>query len=149
MCAQMAEVARQRTLAARELLCANVLDAALRTLSCKPYKSNDKSSKVDACMELFRNKFLPRVNWDGRCKEVVKSYHRLRHRNAHPDWLTNEGGGLSDDAREQSLDDMIRLAWFCGYMILAMAGLENLEPKFPGPHEDWGPLITVTGVSPQ
>jgi len=144
MCVQMAEVCRQDTLAAKELLCANILDAGLRTLAGKPYKRSDPSTKIEANMAMFCAKYFSNDVWKGCCEGVVATYHDLRHRNAHPDWLTTEGGGLSDNQLERSLDGMIRLSWFYGYMILAMAGFKSLEPKFPCPHKDWDPLITIT-----
>lgn len=147
MCAQMAEACQQQTRAAEELLCANILDAGLRTLAGKPYKRKYKATKIDANMDRFREKYLPGEDWKAACERALQGYHRLRHRNAHPDWLTEEGGGLSDTELAKGLDDMIHLTWFYGYMVLALAGFENLEPKFPTAHGEWAPLLTYTSGS--
>ncbi|MHC4695888.1 MAG: hypothetical protein ACYTFA_03985 [Planctomycetota bacterium] len=144
MCAQMAEAARQQTMVAQEWICANVLDAALRTLEGRPYKRKDRETYTEACMDAFREQYLSPEAWAAPCQTALNVYRGLRHRNAHPDWLTQEGGGLSRESVERSTDDMIWLAWFYGYMILAMAGLPDLRPHFPTPHRAWKPLITIT-----
>lgn len=138
---QMAEAAQQRTRAGRELLCATILEAALRTVFSIPF-SNKKPATFNVEKELsrFRDTYLT-TSWTPVCKDVIKRFRRLRHRNAHPDWMTQEGGGMSSEALEDSLDDMIRLARFYGYMILAMAGVEGLIPRFPKPIRDQGASI--------
>lgn len=143
--AQMTEASQQQTRAGQELLCANVLDAALRTLIAgKPYDIRDGSTKLPAVMNKFRQKYLSARVWKRPCKRVVEAYNDLRHRNAHPDWLTTAGGGLSDSGLQKSLDYMICLAWFYGYMILSLAGFKKLKPKFPGPHKEWPAILTFT-----
>ncbi len=145
--AQITEAHRQQTRAARELLCANTLDAALRTLFGKPYRRNDRETKIEALMENFRIKYLTEA-WVDACTSVLRAYGRLRHKNAHPDWLTGKGGGLSDVDVDKRFDDLLRVIWFCGYMTQALAGFEDLEPKFPAPHREWGPLLTQTSGAP-
>lgn len=145
MCQQMAEAARQQTRAAQELLCANVLDAALRTLVAgKPYNHDDGATKIPANMDSFRQKYLSAEVWKQPCKRALDAYNNLRHRNAHPDWLSISAGAVTDDAVTQSLDALIRLARFYGYMVLAMADFRDLEPEFPAPHKEWGPSLTYT-----
>ncbi len=39
--------------------------------------------------------------------------------------------GLSEKKLTESLNDMILLSRFYGYMILALAGFDNLKPEFP------------------
>jgi hypothetical protein len=56
---------------------------------------------------------------------------RLRHRNAHPDWLTTPNGVLSKEELKESTKDLIFLSRFYGYMILALAGFKEVEPLFP------------------
>ncbi len=143
MCAQMADASRQRTRAGRELLCATILEAALRTLDSHPFALGDRSWKIRHSMDTFRNKYLG-PKWVSACAEALTAQKRLRHRNAHPDWVTDERGEALNAALEQSLDDTLRLVWFYGYVILALAGCPNLEPKFPKPHKQWGPMMTVT-----
>jgi antitoxin ParD1/3/4 len=74
----------------------------------------------------------------------MKAHTYLRDRNAHPDWLFSQGGSLSEAEQVQSLDSMILLSRFYGYMILALAGFKNLDPIFPPPHETWGAAATLT-----
>lgn len=140
MCTQMALACRQPVPAAQELLCANILDAALRTLLNLPYK---KCKKIERLMSKFRDHYLSDTRWDDACEQALAAYRRLRHRNAHPDWLIDQGGALSRQTLETRFDDLIRLAWFYGYMILALAGLQDLEPKFPASHKNWNPVLTV------
>jgi hypothetical protein len=148
MCAQVAEAARQTTRAARELLCANVLDASLRTLYGKPYQvRGGKRTTIETCMQGFRKRYLRGSEWDQPCKRVLRTYHDLRDRNAHPDWLTRTGAAEFRLNPEQSIDHTVRLALFYGYMILALAGFDDLKPEFPAAHKDWPPTLTMT--SPQ
>lgn len=37
----------------------------------------------------------------------------------------------------------ILLSRFYGYMILALAGFKDLEPKFPIPFNKWGAIMTM------
>ncbi len=67
----------------------------------------------------------------------------MRHRNAHPDFLLKKGGYLSEEYREKSVDDMIYLSRFYGYMILAMAGFQDLEPQFPPPFAEWKATVKI------
>jgi antitoxin ParD1/3/4 len=76
----------------------------------------------------------------------MKAHTYLRDRNAHPDWLFSQGGSLSEAEQVQSLDNMLLLSRFYGYMILALAGFKNLEPIFPPPHKTSGAAATVTRV---
>lgn len=147
ICAQIAEATQQRTRAAMELLCSTVLEAVLRTIYEQPFQRGDHSFKIRESIDCFRDDYLT-PQWKDACDKALLSRESLRNRNAHPDWLTGHGGGMSTPALQKSLDDMIHLAWFYGYMILAMAGFKNLEPNLPGPHEDWGSLITMSRGDP-
>lgn len=148
ICAQMAEATRQETRAAQELLCSTILEAALRTIDGHPFSAGDKTWNIRTSMQRFRIEHLSDA-WTSACDAALDVRKRLRHRNAHPDWLTTEGGGLSDAGEGKRLDDMIRLAWFYGYMILALAKFRNLEPKFPASYKTWKPILTVTRSSGQ
>lgn len=141
--AQLSEASRQKTRQATELLLSTTLEAALRTINQHAFKEHDKSWKIYAGMEQFRKRFLS-DSWKQSCDKALQAYRRLRHRNAHPDWLFSQGGSLSSEEMEKSLDDMIFLSRFYGYMILTLAGFKDIEPKFPIPHKEWKPLMTVT-----
>lgn len=141
---QMAEAARQRTLQATELLLSTILEAALRTLDNHPFKPGDDSWEIRKSMNRFRRKYLS-DEWVGACYGALEARKRLRHRNAHPDWLAAVGGSLSTE-EEEALDDMVFMSRFYGHMMLALAGQRNLQPNFPAPHKMWGPAISlVTG----
>jgi hypothetical protein len=135
---QLVEASRQETWQATELLCSTILEAALRSIDNHAFKKGDYSWKIKASLEQFRSHFLSEA-WREACHRVLDVRERLRHRNAHPDWLTRPGGALSPKEQADSLDDMIYLTRFYGYMILAMAGFKNLEPKFPTPIAQWTP----------
>ena len=68
----------------------------------------------------------------------------MRHRNAHPDWLTIRGGALEEPSLERSLDDIVFLSAFYGYMVRSLAGFKDLKPRFPKPMKDWRPVMTIT-----
>jgi len=142
---QMLASSKQNTRQAQELLISTVLEAALRTVDNHPFKEGDQSWNIRSSMESFLNQYLT-TEWKESCEKALEARKRLRHRNAHPDWLYFEGGALSDEEREKSLDDMIFLSKFYGYMILALVGFKGIEPKFPKPHKDWDAMITHTST---
>ena len=129
----MVEASRQKTLQGRELLISTILEAVLRTIDRKPTKRKKDSWKCQTSLRDFRIEYLP-SGWTRTCGNVRKAFDRLRNRNAHPDWLISEGGGLSDEELNKSLNDIILLSRFYGYMILALAGFKDLKPEFPLPH---------------
>jgi len=132
MFGQMATVTEQRTWQARELLLSTILEAALRTLEEHPFREGDYSFNRRDAMERFREDYLS-PTWTGACERALTTYDRLRHRNSHPDWLYEETGTLSEDRRNQAYNDMVFLSQFYGYyMMLALAGVQGLNPEFPG-----------------
>jgi hypothetical protein len=142
---QLVEACRQESWQATELLCSTILEAALRSVGNYAFREGDHGWHVKPHLEQFRKQFLSDT-WREACDRVLKAQTRLRNRNAHPDWLTRPGGALSAKEQADSLDDMIYLTRFYGYMILAMAGFRNLEPRFPAPIAQWGPgMIRGTG----
>jgi hypothetical protein len=142
---QVVEASQQKSWAARELLLATILEAALRTLNNDPFvQGKSKSDVVIRYLSPFVNdKILAAVddeqrkaNWKKVRRNVEKFLVKLRHRNAHPDWLTGEHGSWSHEQLEESFYMQRFMAWFYGYMILAMAGCKNLEPIFPESPEE-------------
>ncbi|MDB6066555.1 MAG: hypothetical protein JWR26_2763 [Pedosphaera sp.] len=129
---QMADASRQETWQCRELLLSTILEAIFRTINNRPFKAGGfyraKDRKED--MERFQRKFLAE-KWGRACENALRIHTRLRHRNAHPDWLTTPNGVLSKEELRQSTANLIFLSRFYGYMILAMAGFKDLEPLFP------------------
>jgi len=129
---QMAEATRQKSFQATELLLATILEAALRTLQEKPYKSGKKRRRrldLKQALEKFRSRYLTE-KWLSWCDKACKVQKCLRHRNAHPDWLFVEGNPKSDKWREKALKDMIFLSRFYGFMMLALSGEKDIEPEF-------------------
>jgi len=136
---QMVEARVQKNSQTRELLLSTILEAALRTIYNKPFVS-EGTYCVEQGIKLFRDNYLSR-EWKEACKDAIAAHKRLRHRNAHPDWLFSKGGALSHQKSEEALDDMIFLSRFYGYMILALSKFEGLTPNFPQPHKDQSPLV--------
>lgn len=142
---QVLEASRQRSWQAKELLVSTALEAALRSIDGVPFKTKKSKNKVweiEASLEGFRQKYLS-SEWTSKLQRVRVAHFRLRDRNSHPDWLLGTGGAMATSAIEASLDDMILLTRFYGYMILALSGKKGLEPAFPIPHRNWRPLILV------
>jgi len=142
---QMVEASRQQSRQASELLISTILEAALRSIDQRPFTpKRDNSWNVGKGLENFFNQYLPSEKWSNIRKQVMRAHSYLRDRNAHPDWLFSQGGSLSEAEQVQSLDSMILLSRFYGYMILALAGCKDLEPIFPPPHQTWRAAATLT-----
>ncbi len=140
----MLEASREQSWYGTELRLSVILEATLRTIYKHTFQSGDNSKGlIQSRLKDFRATYLSN-EWRNVCKQVLKEFERLRHRNAHPDWLFSQGGSLSEAEQVQSLDSMILLSRFYGYMILALAGFKDLEPIFPPPHETWGAAATLT-----
>ena len=140
---QIAEAQRQETDAAQELLLATILEAALRTLEEHPATEKVRNPFVESGLAKFRQRYLSR-RWKRYCTRALDAYRRLRHRNAHPDWLTTGAGQDVGAKPTQALDDMVYLARFYGHMMTALAGWKDPTPSFFPPYATWGPSMTVT-----
>lgn len=132
---QMAEASRQQTRHGQELLLATILEAILRTLYKVPFQEQKSGTKPPPykrkdLMEKFRTEFLS-DKWIKACERALEVHTKLRHRNAHPDWLTSPDGTLSKEQLKKSSVGLVFLSRFYGYMILAMAGVKDLQPLFP------------------
>jgi hypothetical protein len=129
---QMADASRQKTGQGQELLLATILEAVFRTINNRPFKVGDyyPEKKRRADMEQFRTNFFS-DKWVRACDRALELHSKLRHRNAHPDWLTSPDGTLSKKQLKESYADSVFLSRFYGYMILGMAGFKDLEPRFP------------------
>lgn len=142
---QLIEASRQTNWQVTELLVATILEAALRNIDSQPFqtkKSKSQKWNVGNSLRNFIDSYLSE-DWKDYYSRVMRAHTYLRDRNAHPDWLFTKGGSLSEEEREKSLDSMIFLSRFYGYMILALAGFKNLKPYFPKPHSEWGAAITI------
>ena len=118
-----------------------ILEAALRTLFGHPFVSGDRTFNIGRRLTEFRKKYLD-DEWTAACKSALGARSRLRHRNAHPDWLSSADGSESPARYTQALDDIIFLCHFYGYMVLAVAGIQ-VKPRFPISHTEWPPLYDV------
>ena len=136
MFCQMVDASRQKTTQGQELLLATILEAGLRTLYNLPFQERKIGSSTTPAfnrktlMEKFRNDFLS-DKWIKACDKALELHTKLRHRNAHPDWLTSSDGTLSKEQLKESYAASIFLSRFYGYMILGMAGFKDIEPRFP------------------
>lgn len=142
---QMIEASLQGNWQVTELLVSTILEAALRNIDNQPFQAKKGKSKewnVGSSLKIFLGKHFPKQS-DELNGRIMKAHTYLRDRNAHPDWLFTQGGALSDDELEKSLDNMIFLSRFYGYMILALAGVSVTEIRFPLPHKDWQPSFIM------
>jgi hypothetical protein len=118
---QLADAARQQTWQARELLVSTILEAALRSLYNKPF-APEKTKRTDTFSlegtpKQFRDSYLSvdveiGRQWKKIISKVVETQRRLRDRNAHPDWLSGQGGAYSPTEMENAMNDMIFLSRF-------------------------------------
>jgi len=83
---QMAEAARQETWQGTALLLTTVLEAALRTLEGHPFQLDDRSFNLRIAFRNFRERYFSE-EWVDLFERAYQTFRRLRHRNAHPDWL--------------------------------------------------------------
>lgn len=130
---QLKEAESQQSIAAQELLTATILEAALRTLYRVPFLEKQKSQfAVD---HYLKNQFIPQYadgkRWRETRKTVIKAFERMRHRNAHPDWLVKDDSIYSDNRISDTYLDLRIMIKFYQQMILLMAGIENIETELP------------------
>lgn len=129
---RMFVVAGQQNREAAQLLLGTLLEGLLRTIDNHPARPGDYSWKIRRSMQSFQLRYLS-CAWTSSCENVLASYDRLRNRNAHPDWLFQSTTRSLHESILQASSDMQLLGAFYGYMILAVAGVPGLKPKFPGP----------------
>ncbi len=141
---QLLDANKQRSLEGIQFICASALGGALRTLFEMPVaeRRKDDQFNISRAVTRFREQYLSN-DWRRDCGKLTKAFTRLRTRAAHPDWLYTSGGQLSDEQIEQTLDDLVFVSRWLGYMLLAICGFEGLEPRFPAPRSHWGPVVTI------
>ena len=140
---QIVAASQQQTRPGKELMLSTILEAVLRNVDERPFVEGDGTWDIGESLRNFQKKYFSQT-WEDACNKALRARKRLRHRNAHPDWLFSQGGSLSDEEMEKSLDDMIFLSRFYGYMIKALAGFRNLKPEFPKPYKEWEPMMVRT-----
>ena len=147
---QLVAAANQPTWQATEFLCATILEATLRSIGGQPFTAKKGKDTFVArhALEDFRQRYLS-DEWRDPCRLVVRSFHILRDRTAHPDWLGESGSSYAQRPTPEALDHVVRLCRFYGFLILALSGETGLKPRFPLPHANWGPLYTFTRNKPK
>lgn len=122
----------QRFRSAKELIASTALEAALRTVSGAPFVEGSgrrANWTAAASMTAFRDRYLD-LSWRKPCKRAVAAHERLRHRNAHPDWIREGKGSQSPESRLAAYEDLRFLIRFYGQMILALSGWRPMDPAF-------------------
>ena len=126
----MMSAARAPNYHTKELLIATILEAIFRNIEKKPFKRDGKSLSMKNLIPRFCKQYLS-PEWFDVCDNMLDLHKELRDRNAHPDWLFEQDGSLSEEETTKSFNDMILLSRFYGYLILAFSGEKNIKPKFP------------------
>lgn len=125
---QLFAAALQQWWQSRELLVATTLEGALRSLYKEPLRQGQqRRDYVGTRLIDFQKDYLA-APWTSARRASVNAFRRLRLRNAHPDWLVEANGKLSEEELCQSAADMQLLARFYGAMILGIAGINDLDP---------------------
>jgi hypothetical protein len=126
---QMVRARQQSRWDDTELILSTALEGTLRALD--GVASSDRGWKLDDSLARFQKTYLSPA-WRYVRKHAVDVFERLRHSTAHPDWILDKMALPAEAARSQSFDDLRFLSRFYGYMILALAGVPNLQPVFGG-----------------
>ena len=132
---QMVSAVQQPNYHARELLISTILEAIFRNLEKKPFGRKGKKISIKNSLGKFRVTYLS-DQWIEKCDEISNIQKELRDRNAHPDWLYEKSGSLSENEIAKSFNDMIYLSRFYGYMILALAEFRDINPNFPARYDE-------------
>jgi hypothetical protein len=112
-----------------ELILSTALEGALRALD--GVRSSDRSWTVDGSLARFKQKYLS-PSWRIACKRALTAFEHLRHSTAHPDWILDKTALSAETERSESFNDLRFLSRFYGYMILALAGVQSIQPVFGG-----------------
>ena len=145
---QMVDASAQKNAYIMELLISTTLEAILRNIDNQPFNSGGAKWNVGCSLHAFLKKYFDSCyDIDSLKVKIMKAHSSLRDRNAHPDWLFTQGGNLSKEQQEKSFDNMIFLANFYGYIILALLGFQDIQLKFPMPISQWGAILTITPSS--
>jgi len=120
----------QRAWGLPELLVAIALEGLLRSLEGRPFEPGDWYDAKKSLSALRKTRF-PSVTND-ECDAAIEAYKRLRHRNAHPDWLTTDQR-LSRDELTRSSADKSLLSKLYGRILFEVAGLPEVASRIrPG-----------------
>ncbi len=126
---QMVRAKRQDRWDDAELILSTALEGALRAL--EDVRSSDRKWDLGAALARFRGKYLS-SEWRLACKRAITAFEHLRHSTAHPDWIVDKMAFTAEAERSASFRDLLFLSRFYGYMILALAGAQDVQPTFGG-----------------
>lgn len=118
----------QRAWGISELLVATVLEGLLRSLEKRPFQPGQRYDVSKSLLRLRRTHY-PLVE-EVECHSAIEAYRRLRHRNAHPDWLT-ESQRLSHEELTQSSADKSTLSHLYGRILFQVAGMPDTASRIP------------------
>lgn len=123
---QLLDAERQHSLGSSELLVALLLEGVVPTLGNAPFVEWAPFNPEPTLMALRSSRF-PSVS-ESQCQAALAARKRLRHRNAHPEWLTADQR-LATPAITQSFEDMSSLSWLYGRIILEASGVQALADR--------------------
>ncbi|MCZ7662714.1 MAG: hypothetical protein M5U22_07160 [Thermoleophilia bacterium] len=120
---------QQPTWYGRKLMVGTWLEAALRSYYEKPLSRPNQSWTVEKGLKDFQEHYLGSA-WKAVKNDVLRSFSRIRHSTAHPDWVPTPAE-RDNPATAQEMADLQLLSWFYGRMVLALAGVAGLKPEVP------------------
>lgn len=114
-------------------LIASSLEAFLRTFENMPRTGSRSTDSwhLDKSLKNFQERYLSgekRNDWKKVCTKAKQYYAFLRNKAGHPDWLASDNLIKAGKSSEE-YNQMVFLCRFYGYLILAIAGYEGLEPE--------------------
>ncbi len=127
---QLADSNEQRAWGTSELLVAVVLEGILRTLDGVPFRPRE-AYPIDQALLRLRVSHFTMVS-EEQCSDALAAHRRLRHRNAHPEWLSLERR-LSREQLTQATDDMAFLSKLYGRIIFCVAGFADVAARIKLP----------------
>lgn len=125
---QLVDSLQQRSWGSSELLVSLILEGILRTLDNQPFVPC-KTINLPDTMKRLRKTVFPSITKQ-QCEDALAAQRRLRHHNAHPDWLSTEER-FSHAVLTQASHDMAYLSRFYGRIIFEAAGLPATASRIP------------------
>ncbi len=127
--AQCFDAVRNTNWQAVMFLIGTALEAVLRTKYAIPYDpKRHRTVRIRECIQSVCVEYvIPRISEVSN--KVWRAYKRVRHRSAHPDWVSSFGGAVCSARELEALHDVCTLTRFYGCLILAMAGISELDEE--------------------
>lgn len=124
---QILAATRQASWPTVELLVSITLEGIVRALDGSTPMA--RSWEVGRGLTAVRHKYLSN-DWRKACKRAADIFDDLRNAGAHPNWALDSQSPVYAQATKDSLAKMLFLCRFYGYLILALAGVKDIEPAF-------------------